>query len=288
MVRIVPIGEWEIGSPGTLLMVAGPCVIESERHAMKMAVALKAMTERAGVPFLFKASYDKANRTALSSFRGPGLEEGLRVLEKVRREAGVRVLSDVHCARDAEAAAAVLDVLQTPAFLCRQTDLLLAVARTGKPVNVKKAQFLAPWDMENVVEKILSAGNEKILITERGTCFGYNHLVSDMRALVVLRRLGCPVLFDATHSVQLPGGLGSSSGGQREFVFPLVRAAAAVGVNGLFVEVHDAPELALSDGPNAVPLGHFPFLLEQALAFHEQGQAWKQEEAGGLGPGKGG
>jgi len=276
-----------IGPPGPFLVVAGPCVIESEGHAMKMALALKAVTERAGVPFLFKASYDKANRTALSSFRGPGLEEGLRVLERIRRDAGVHVLSDVHCARDAEAAADVLDVLQTPAFLCRQTDLLLAVARTGKPVNVKKAQFLAPWDMRNVVDKILSAGNEKILITERGTCFGYNHLISDMRALVVLRELGCPVLFDATHSVQLPGGLGSQSGGQREFVFPLVRAAVAVGVNGLFVEVHDEPERALSDGPNAVPLERFPLLLEQALAFHAQGLAWKQEgeSLGGRGHG---
>ena len=255
-------------------MVAGPCVIESEGHAMKMACALGAVAERAGVPFVFKASYDKANRTSISSFRGPGLEEGLRVLEKIRSESGVKVLSDVHNAEEAEAAAEVLDVLQTPALLCRQTDFLLAVARTGKPMNVKKAQFLAPWDMENVVNKILFAGNDRILLTERGACFGYNQLVSDMRSLVVLRRFGCPVLYDASHSVQLPGGLGHASGGQREFVFPLVRAAAAVGVDGLFVEVHDTPELALSDGPNAVSLKHFPALVDQALAFHAKRMEW--------------
>jgi len=270
MVRSVAIGDWDIGRRGAFLLVAGPCVIESERHAMKMALALRTVAERVRVPFVFKASYDKANRTSISSYRGPGLEEGLRVLEKIRNEAGVKVLSDVHCAREAEAAAQVLDVLQTPAFLCRQTDFLLAVARTGKPMNVKKGQFLAPWDMENVVNKILSAGNDRILLTERGACFGYNQLVSDMRSLVILRRLGCPVLYDATHSVQLPGGVGHASGGQLEFVFPLVRAAAAVGVDGLFVEVHDAPELALCDGPNSVHLERFPVLLDQALAFHEK------------------
>jgi 2-dehydro-3-deoxyphosphooctonate aldolase (KDO 8-P synthase) len=277
MVRNVPIGDWKIGPGGKFLLVAGPCVIESERHAMKMALALKAIAERAGVPFLFKASYDKANRTSITSFRGPGMEEGLRVLERIRREANVKVLSDVHCAREVEPAAAVLDVLQTPAFLCRQTDLLLAVAGAGKPVNVKKAQFLAPWDMKNVVDKILSTGNDKILLTERGVCFGYNQLVSDMRSLVILRELGCPVLFDVTHSVQQPGGLRTQSGGQREFVFPLVRAAAAVGMDGLFVEVHDAPDRALSDGPNSVPLERFPALLDQALAFHEKGKEWMQE-----------
>ncbi len=277
MVRNVPVGDWQVGPNGAFLLVAGPCVIECERHAMKMALDLKAMADRAGVPFVFKASYDKANRSSISSFRGPGLEEGLRVLEKIRREADVKVLSDVHCVREVGAAAEVLDVLQTPAFLCRQTDFLMAVARTGKPLNVKKAQFLAPWDMKNVVDKILFSGNDKILLTERGVCFGYNQLVSDMRSLVILRELGCPVLFDATHSVQLPGGLGTQSGGQREFVFPLVRAATAVGVDGLFVEVHDAPEQALSDGPNSVPLDRFPVLLDQALAFHEKGKEWNQE-----------
>jgi 2-dehydro-3-deoxyphosphooctonate aldolase (KDO 8-P synthase) len=276
MVRSVPIAGWKIGSGGDFLVVAGPCVIESEKHAMKMADCLKQIVEEFRVPFLFKASYDKANRTALSSYRGPGLQEGLRVLEKIRSEVGVKVLSDVHNEQEVHAAAEVLDVLQTPAFLCRQTDFLLAVARVGKPMNVKKAQFLAPWDMENVVNKILSAGNDRILLTERGVCFGYNQLVSDMRSLVILRRSGCPVLFDATHSVQTPGGLGNASGGEREFIVPLARAAVAVGVDGLFVEVHDVPDRALSDGPNSLPLERFPFLLDQVLNLHARVREWEE------------
>ena len=220
MLRTISLGEWKIGPEGDFLLVAGPCVIESEAHALKMAGELRKVVEGTGARFVFKASYDKANRTSIGSYRGPGLDEGLRILGKVRSEAGVKVLSDVHNEGQVQAAAEVLDILQTPAFLCRQTDFLLAAARTGKPVNVKKAQFLAPWDMGNVVDKVRSTGNDNILLTERGACFGYNQLVSDMRSLPIMRGLGCPVLFDATHSVQLPGGQGKASGGQREFVLP--------------------------------------------------------------------
>jgi len=277
MDRTVQIGEWQVGAGGEFLVVAGPCVIESERHALMMARALRRESERAGVPFVFKASYDKANRTSIASFRGPGPEEGLRILERVRREAGVMVLSDVHSAEEVAAAAEVLDILQTPAFLCRQTDFLLAVARAGKPVNVKKAPFLSPWDMENVVQKFRSSGNDRVLLTERGVCFGYNQLVSDMRALVVLRRLGVPVLFDATHSVQSPGGLGGASGGQREFILPLARAAAATGVDGLFAEVHEDPDRALCDGPNSLELDRFPALLDQVLTLRQKVRAWESQ-----------
>ena len=277
MVRVVEIGDEQIGGRAGFLLIAGPCVIESERHAMNMAAALKSLAQEAGVPFLFKASYDKANRTSLTSYRGPGLREGLRILARVKKELGVMVLSDVHTEAEAAAAAEVLDVLQTPAFLCRQTDFLLSVARTGKPVNVKKAQFLAPWDMKHVVEKIRSTGNERILLTERGTCFGYNQLVNDLRGLRVLRSLGYPVIFDATHSVQTPGGLGEASGGQREFVLPLARAAAAVGVDGLFIEVHDRPEEALSDGPNSFPLDRVAGLLAQVSDIHRKVREWDPE-----------
>ncbi len=277
MNRAVRIGEWEVGGADTFLLVAGPCVIESEAHAMRMAEALKRVAERTGVPFVFKASYDKANRTSITSYRGPGLQEGLRLLEKIKKDVGVKVLSDVHGEGEVRAAAEVLDVLQTPAFLCRQTDFLVAVAETGKPVNVKKGQFLAPWDMKHAVDKIRSTGNENILLTERGVCFGYNQLVSDMRSLRILHELGFPVLFDATHSVQLPGGKGSASGGQREFILPLARAAVATGVDGVFIEVHDEPDKALSDGPNSLPLQQVPVFLEQVLTIHEKVSEWEQE-----------
>ena len=272
----VQIGEWALGTKESFLFIAGPCVIESESHAMKMAESLKRYAEGISLPFLFKASYDKANRTSLSSFRGPGLRKGLRILEKIRREIGAKVLSDVHRISEVQEAGAVLDVLQTPAFLCRQTDFLIAVARAGKPVNLKKGQFLAPWDMQNVVDKVLSAGNRNILLTERGACFGYNQLVSDMRALPILRQIGFPVIFDATHSVQLPGGQGGVSGGQREFVLPLARAAAAVGIDGLFLEVHDHPDRALSDGPNSLPLNRVPEVLDQVLTIHHKVGEWQQ------------
>lgn len=277
MVRAVEIGDWQIGERGAFLLIAGPCVIESEEHAMKMADALKAISKQAGVPFLFKSSYYKANRTSVTSYRGPGLREGLRILDRVKRELGVKVLSDVHTEVEAGPAAEVLDVLQTPAFLCRQTDFLLSVARTGRPVNVKKGQFLSPWDMQYVVEKIRSTGNDRILLTERGTSFGYNQLINDMRGLRIMRSFGFPVIFDATHSAQVPGGLGGASGGQREFVLPLARAAAAVGVDGLFIEVHDCPERALSDGPNSLSLDQVAEVVEQVLTIHGKVKEWDPE-----------
>jgi len=277
MVHAVEIGDWQIGERGAFLLIAGPCVIESEEHAMKMADALKAISKQAGVPFLFKSSYYKANRTSVTSYRGPGLREGLRILDRVKRELGVKVLSDVHTEVEAGPAAEVLDVLQTPAFLCRQTDFLLSVARTGRPVNVKKGQFLSPWDMQYVVEKIRSTGNDRILLTERGTSFGYNQLINDMRGLRIMRSFGFPVIFDATHSAQVPGGLGGASGGQREFVLPLARAAAAVGVDGLFIEVHDCPERALSDGPNSLSLDQVAEVVEQVLTIHGKVKEWDPE-----------
>ena len=269
MTQKVHIGEIAVGGSTPLVLIAGPCVIENEAHAMEVAGSLKVFSERAGIPLVFKASYDKANRTSFASFRGPGLEEGLRILSKVKQEIGVKVLSDVHAVEEVETVADILDVIQTPAHLCRQTDLLTAVGRAGKAVNVKKGQFLAPWDMKHVIEKIRSTGNENILITERGSSFGYNQLVNDMRALPVMRAFGVPVVFDASHSVQLPGGKGHVSGGQREFILPLARAAVAVGVDGVFLEVHDQPERAQCDGPNSFPLEHVPEFLDQVLQIHE-------------------
>ncbi|OGW61441.1 MAG: 3-deoxy-8-phosphooctulonate synthase [Nitrospirae bacterium RBG_16_64_22] len=262
----VACGSVVVGGGGPLALIAGPCVIESEEHAWRMAGRLKETAEREGFPFIFKASYDKANRSSIRSFRGPGLAEGLRILGRIREGLGVPVLSDVHRFEEIGPAAAVLDVIQVPAFLCRQTDFLLEAARTGRTVNVKKGQFMAPWDIGNVVEKIASTGNGKILLTERGASFGYNNLVADMRSLVVLRRTGYPVVFDATHSVQLPGGAGDRSAGDREFAAPLARAAAAVGIDALFLEVHDDPDQALSDGPNMVRLDRLPFLLREVRA----------------------
>ena len=259
--------DFEVGARQPVFLIAGPCVIENEKLVLDTAAELKRITTALGMPFVFKSSFDKANRSSHTSFRGPGLEAGLRILERVRCEIGVPVLTDVHEDTPLDEFAAVVDVLQTPAFLCRQTNFIQNVARQGKPVNIKKAQFLAPWDMGNVVEKARATGNEQIMVCERGTSFGYNYLVSDMRALVVMRETGCPVVFDATHSVQLPGGQGSSSGGQREFVAPLARAAVAVGIAGLFMETHPDPAQALSDGPNSWPLAEMPALLETLAAL---------------------
>ncbi|WP_123102188.1 3-deoxy-8-phosphooctulonate synthase [Acidithiobacillus sulfuriphilus] len=250
-----------VGLDQPFFLIAGPCAIESEALALQTATQLRDITARLGIPFIYKSSYDKANRSSGRTFRGPGMEEGLRILEKVRSEIGVAVLTDVHEKEDVAAVAAVVDVLQTPAFLCRQTDFIQAVAAAGKPVNIKKGQFLAPWDMQQVVAKAKATGNDDILVCERGVSFGYNNLVSDMRSLAVMRNTGCPVVFDATHSVQLPGGQGERSGGQREFVPVLARAAVAAGVAGLFMETHPNPDQALSDGPNAWPLGQMETLL---------------------------
>ena len=252
---------FEVGIERPLFLIAGPCVIESEALALETAGQLKEITERLGIPFIYKSSFDKANRTSVASFRGPGLEAGLKILEKVRQQVKVAVLTDVHEDTPLDEVAAVVDVLQTPAFLCRQTNFIQNVARQGKPVNIKKGQFLAPWDMKHVAEKAMAVGNSQIMVCERGVSFGYNNLVSDMRSLAVMRDTGCPVVFDGTHSVQLPGGAGGSSGGQREFVPVLARAAVAAGVAGLFMETHPDPDKALSDGPNAWPLDCMEELL---------------------------
>ncbi len=252
---------FEVGLDRPLFLIAGPCVIESEQLALDTAGRLKEIAGRLGIPFIYKSSFDKANRSSHQSPRGPGLEEGLKILDTVKRQIGVSVLTDVHEYTPLAEVAAVADVLQTPAFLCRQTDFIQNVARQGRPVNIKKGQFLAPWDMRNVVAKARIAGNDHIMVCERGASFGYNNLVSDMRALTVMRATGCPVVFDATHSVQLPGGQGNVSGGQREFVPVLARAAVAVGIAGLFMETHPDPDRALSDGPNAWPLGRMEPLL---------------------------
>jgi len=260
---------FEAGLEHPFFLIAGPCVIESEQLALETASQLKAVTSRLGIPFIYKSSFDKANRSSIDSFRGPGMQEGLRILEKVRREVGVPVLTDVHEDTDISAVAEVVDVLQTPAFLCRQTNFITRVASAGKPVNIKKGQFLSPWEMKNVADKALSTGNRKIMVCERGASFGYNNLVSDMRSLAVMRGTGCPVVFDGTHSVQLPGGRGDSSGGQREFIPVLVRAAVAVGISGLFMETHPDPANAKSDGPNAWPLDRMEPLLKTLKKLDE-------------------
>ncbi len=254
--------HFEAGIDRPLFLIAGPCVVESEALQVEVAGRLKEIAGRFGIPFVFKSSYDKANRSSRSSYRGPGIEEGLRVLAEVKRQVGVPVLTDVHEDTPFAEVAEVVDMLQTPAFLCRQTNFIVAACSQGLPVNVKKGQFLSPWEMQNVVDKARSTGNERILVCERGFSFGYNNLVSDMRSLAVMRATGCPVVFDATHSVQLPGGKGSASGGQREFVPVLARAAVAAGIAGLFMETHPEPEKALSDGPNAWPLARMAALLE--------------------------
>ncbi len=260
---------FQVGLDRPLFLIAGPCVIESEQLALDTAGRLKDITGRLGIPFIYKSSFDKANRSSGQSFRGPGLAEGLKILETVKSQIGVPVLTDVHEYTPLHEVAAVVDVLQTPAFLCRQTDFIQNVARQGRPVNIKKGQFLAPWDMGNVVAKARAAGNDRIMVCERGASFGYNNLVSDMRALMVMRANGCPVVFDATHSVQLPGGQGNASGGQREFVPVLARAAVAAGVAGLFMETHPDPDRALSDGPNAWPLDRMEPLLATLKALDE-------------------
>jgi 2-dehydro-3-deoxyphosphooctonate aldolase (KDO 8-P synthase) len=271
--RPVRIGAVTIGGGAPLALIGGPCAIENDKHALMMAERLQRVTASAGVPFIYKSSYDKANRSSIHSYRGPGLVEGLRILQKVKDETGLAVLSDVHDVSEVAPAAAVLDVLQVPAFLCRQTDLIVACARSGRPVNVKKGQFVAPRDMINVVEKVRWAGSEDLLLTERGTSFGYNNLIVDFRGLPIMRGFGYPVVFDATHSVQLPGGQGDRSGGERQYVQALARAAVAVGVDALFMEIHEDPDRTLedgrplSDGPNMLRLDDLPRLLDEIRAI---------------------
>ncbi len=256
-----------MSSDNPFFLICGPCVIEDEDVTMRIADRIKTITQRLGLPFTFKASYDKANRSSITSFRGPGMLDGLKILSRIKEKLDVPVLSDVHRISEVDAAAQVLDVLQIPAFLCRQTDLLLAVAKTGKPVNVKKGQFMAPWDMTNVIDKIRSVTSVQPTITERGVMFGYNNLVVDFRGIRIMQQTGSPVIFDATHSVQLPGGLGKSSGGQRELAPVLARAAIAAGADGIFLEVHEDPDKALCDGPNSLPLDQLPALLSQLIAI---------------------
>jgi len=266
------VGSFEIapglraGDGAPLFLIAGPCVIESREHSLATAEQLAKITSQAGAPLVFKASYDKANRSSIRSYRGPGMADGLAILAEVRERTGLPILTDVHSPAEAAAAGRVVDIVQVPAFLCRQTDLLEAAARTGRTVNIKKGQFMAPWDMGNAVEKVRAAGNDRILLTERGASFGYNNLVVDLKSLPIMRELA-PVVFDATHSAQLPGGLGHASGGQRRFIATLARAAVAAGIDGLFFEVHEDPDRALSDGPNSLPLADLPALLHRLLAI---------------------
>ena len=262
MTREIAINGIKIGAGRPLVLVAGPCVIESEAATLRHAERLMTICNGLSIPLIFKASYDKANRTSIGGFRGPGIREGLKILAKVKDSLGLAVLSDIHSIEQVAPAAEVLDVLQIPAFLCRQTDLIVAAAQSGRVINVKKGQFLAPWDMKNVAAKAVAAGNENIILTERGASFGYNNLVVDMRAFPIMRSTGFPVIFDATHSVQLPGGQGESSGGQREYVEYLSRAAVAAGIDGIFMEVHEDPDKALCDGPNSIPLNELPALLK--------------------------
>jgi 2-dehydro-3-deoxyphosphooctonate aldolase (KDO 8-P synthase) len=274
--RAFSVGSVEMGGNAPLFLVAGPCVIESEAHATLMAERLVSIAAELRVPFVFKASYDKANRTSVSSYRGPGLKEGLRILGGIKKRLGVPILTDVHDVSQVAPAAEVCDVLQVPAFLCRQTDLLVAVGRAGRAVNLKKGQFLSPWEMANAAEKVASTGNTKIILTERGTSFGYQNLVVDMRSFPILKKLGYPVVFDVTHSVQLPGGEGKASGGQPEFIEPLARAGTATGVDGIFLEVHDNPAKALSDGTNALPLDQLRPLLEKLTKLAALVRGWGQ------------
>jgi 2-dehydro-3-deoxyphosphooctonate aldolase (KDO 8-P synthase) len=258
-----------VGDGQPLLLLGGPCALESEELARTVAGEVAEICSRLGISYVFKASFDKANRTSLSSYRGPGLEEGLEILGRIRQEMNVPVVSDIHDTTQAKAAGEALDIIQIPAFLCRQTDLLAAAAATGKTVNIKKGQFVSPWDMENAVNKVRGAGGKKIMLVERGASFGYNNLVVDMRSLPVMRSFNCPVIFDATHSVQLPGGSGGASSGQREFIEPLTKAAVAAGIDGLFMEIHPDPEKALCDGPNSIPLDEVETLLTKILRVRE-------------------
>jgi 2-dehydro-3-deoxyphosphooctonate aldolase (KDO 8-P synthase) len=268
MSNLIKAGDIAIGRGSSLVLMSGPCVIENYETTREIAGILKEITSKLEMPFIFKSSYDKANRTAVTAFRGPGLNDGLRVLKDIKEELGIPILSDVHRISEIHMAARVLDIIQIPAFLCRQTDVIIEVAKTGKPVNIKKGQFLAPWDIANVVEKITSTGNRRILITERGTMFGYNNLVVDFRSFMIMRKIGYPVIFDATHSVQLPGGGGASSGGQREYAPMLARAAVAAGIDGIFMEVHSNPDEALCDGPNSLKLDTIYELLSQLKSIH--------------------
>jgi 2-dehydro-3-deoxyphosphooctonate aldolase (KDO 8-P synthase) len=268
------VGKIKFGAGAPLFLIAGPCVIESEGHAMMMAEKLAVVASELGVPYIFKASYDKANRSSVSSYRGPGLKNGLKILAKIKKKTGLAVLTDVHQASEVGAAAEVCDILQIPAFLSRQTDLLVAAGKSGRAVNIKKGQFLSPAEMENAAEKVASTRNEKIILTERGNSFGYQNLVVDMRSFPMMRKFGYPVVFDVTHSVQLPGGEGKSSGGQPEFIEPLARAGVAAGVDGIFLEVHDNPAKALSDGSNALPLGQFRTLMEKIVALGGLVRKW--------------
>ena len=272
--REISLGSLRLGGGNPLFLIAGPCVIESEAHARMMAERVAKIAGDAGVPYIFKASYDKANRSSVKSYRGPGLVEGLRILGKIKADLHLPILTDIHEASQAAAAAEVADILQIPAFLSRQTDLLVAAAKTGRIVNVKKAQFLSPWDMGNVAEKIAAAGNTKIILTERGASFGYNNLVVDMRTFPVLQKFGYPVVYDVTHSVQLPGAQGNASGGQPEFIEPLARAGVATGVDGIFLETHDNPAAALSDGPNALPLAQLSQLLSRLKELATLVRCW--------------
>jgi len=275
--REIQVGSVRLGGNAPLVLIAGPCVIESEAHAMKMAESIAAVAAELRVPYIFKASYDKANRSSLASYRGPGIAEGLRVLKKIKDVLKLAILTDVHDVAQVAPAAEVADVLQVPAFLSRQTDLLLAAGKSGRVVNLKKGQFLSPWEVGNAVEKIASTGNRNIFVTERGTSFGYQNLVVDVRTFPILRKLGYPVVFDVTHSVQLPGGAGNASGGQPEFIEPLARAGVAAGVDGVFLEVHDNPAAALSDGTNALPLGQLRGLLSRLTELGALARRWSAQ-----------
>jgi 2-dehydro-3-deoxyphosphooctonate aldolase (KDO 8-P synthase) len=272
--RGIMLGRLRLGRGNPLFLIAGPCVIESEAHARMMAERVAKIASDAGVPYIFKASYDKANRSSIKSFRGPGLREGLRILGTIKKDLNLPILTDIHDTSQAAPVAEVADILQIPAFLARQTDLLVAAAKTGRIINVKKGQFLSPWDMGNVAEKLASAGNTNIILTERGASFGYNNLVVDMRTFPILQKFGYPVVYDVTHSVQLPGGQGHASGGQPEFIEPLARAGVAAGVDGIFLETHDNPAAALSDGPNALPLGQLPRLLSRLKELSTLVRGW--------------
>lgn len=261
--RQINVQKIKIGDKNPLVLIAGPCVIESERHCLDTAKQIKDIAQESGIPFIFKSSFDKANRLSIGSYRGPGLKKGLKILHKIKQRLHIPILSDIHCSKDIAEASGVLDIIQIPAFLCRQTDLVVAAALTGKVINIKKGQFLAPWDILPIIKKIESTGNKSILLTERGACFGYNNLVSDLRSLAILRQFGYPVIYDATHSVQLPGGKGGCSGGQREFVAGLSRAAVAFGCEGLFLEAHPRPDKAPCDGPNMIDLKELQRLLRQ-------------------------
>jgi 2-dehydro-3-deoxyphosphooctonate aldolase (KDO 8-P synthase) len=275
--REIALGALRLGGGNPLFLIAGPCVIESEQHARMMAEKIAKIAADAGVPYIYKASYDKANRSSVKAFRGPGLKEGLRILGKIKSELKLPILTDIHDTSQAQAAAEVCDVLQIPAFLARQTDLLIAAGKTGRIINIKKGQFLSPWDIGNVAEKVASTGNTKIILTERGASFGYQNLVVDMRSFPIMQRTGYPVVYDVTHSVQLPGGQGNASGGQPQFIEPLARAGVAAGVDGIFLETHDNPAAALSDGPNALPLSELLGLLMKLKGLNSVVRRWSEK-----------